>query len=166
MKLSIKANLALAAFLAVCLVPSAGMLLLPEGEAAANQALAPAPQVFRADGSFNTQVLDEVTDYVADHFAFRQEMITAGAALDAAVFHVSAEEDVVLGREDWLFYRETLEDYLRTAPLGEQQLFGAARTLALLREYAQSRGAELYVTVAPNKASLYPEYLPHVGEPL
>ena len=166
MKLSIKANLALAAFLAVCLVPSAGMLLLPEGEAAANQALAPAPQVFRADGSFNTEVLDEVTDYVADHFALRQEMITAGAALDAAVFHVSAEEDVVLGREDWLFYRETLDDYLRTAPLGEQQLFGAARTLALLREYAQSRGAELYVTVAPNKASLYPEYLPHVGEPL
>ena len=44
MKLSIKANLALAAFLAVCLVPSAGMLLLPEWEAAANQALAPPPR--------------------------------------------------------------------------------------------------------------------------
>ena len=166
MKTSTKANLALAAFQTVCLVPFVGMLLLPEGEAAANQALSPAPQVFLEDGRFNTAVLDEVTDYVADHFAFRQEMITAGAVLDAAVFHVSAEEDVVLGREDWLFYRETLAGYLRTDPLREQQLFGAARTLALLQEYAESRGAAFYVTVAPNKASLYPEYLPYVGTPL
>ena len=81
-----------------CLIPSAGCSCCPQGEAAANQTLAPAPRLFLEDGSFNTQVLDEVTDYVADHFAFRQEMITAGAALDAAVFHVSSEEDVVLGR--------------------------------------------------------------------
>ena len=161
-----KERIALTAFLAACLIPSAGMLLLPQGEAAANQTLAPAPRLFLEDGSFNTQVLDEVTDYVADHFAFRQEMITAGAALDAAVFHVSSEEDVVLGREDWLFYRETLDDCLHTNPLSEQQLFGAARTLALLQEYAQSRGAQMYVTVVPNKASLYPEYLPNVGTPL
>ena len=71
-----KARIALTAFLAACLIPSAGMLLLPQGEAAANQTLAPAPRLFLEDGSFNTQVLDEVTDYVADHFAFRQEMIT------------------------------------------------------------------------------------------
>ncbi len=166
MKTRTKANLALAAFLAVCLAPSVGMLLLPPGEAAANQTLAQPPRLFLEDGSFNTQVLDEVTDYVADHFAFRQEMITAQAVLDGAVFHVSNQEDVILGEEDWLFYRETLADYLHTDPLSEQQLFGASRTLALLQEYAANRGAELYVTVAPNKASLYPEYLPHVGESL
>ena len=131
-----KANLALAAFLTVCLVPSAGMLLLPQGEAAANQTLAQPPRLLLADGSFNSGVLDEVTDYVADHFAFRQEMITASAALDAAVFRVSDQEDVLLGREGWLFYRETVDDYLRTNPLSERQLFGAARTLALLQEYA------------------------------
>lgn len=161
-----KANLALAAFLTVCLVPSAGMLLLPQGEAAANQTLAQPPRLLLADGSFNSGVLDEVTDYVADHFAFRQEMITASAALDAAVFRVSDQEDVLLGREGWLFYRETVDDYLRTNPLSERQLFGAARTLALLQEYAADRGARLYVTVAPNKASLYPEYLPQVGQPM
>ena len=161
-----KARIALTAFLAVCLIPSAGMLLLPQEAAAANQTLAQPPRLFLEDGSFNTRVLDEVTDYVADHFAFRQEMITASAQLDAAVFQVSNQGDVVLGKEDWLFYQETMADYLRTEPLSGQQLFGAARTLALLQEYAAARGAKLYVTVAPNKASLYPEYLPNVGEPL
>ena len=161
-----KARIALTAFLAVCLIPSAGMLLLPQEAAAANQTLAQPPRLFLEDGSFNTRVLDEVTDYVADHFAFRQEMITASAQLDAAVFQVSNQGDVVLGKEDWLFYQETMADYLRTEPLSGQQLFGAARTLALLQEHAAARGAKLYVTVAPNKASLYPEYLPNVGEPL
>ena len=161
-----KARLAVTAFLAACLIPSAGMLVLPPETVAANQTLSPQPRLFLEDGSFNTQVLEEVTDYVADHFAFRQELITAGAVLDTALFHVSSEEDVVLGKGDWLFYRETLEDHLRTNPLGEQQLFGAARTLSLLQEYAADRGARLYVTVAPNKASLYPEYLPEVGVPL
>ena len=135
-----KARIALTAFLAVCLIPSAGMLLLPQEAAAANQTLAQPPRLFLEDGSFNTRVLDEVTDYVADHFAFRQEMITASAQLDAAVFQVSNQGDVVLGKEDWLFYQETMADYLRTEPLSGQQLFGAARTLALLQEYAQSRG--------------------------
>lgn len=166
MRAKTKASLAIAAFLTVCLIPSVGMFLLPEGEAAANQTLAQPPRLFLEDGSFNSGVLDEVTDYVADHFAFRQEMITASAALDAAVFQVSDQEDVLLGREGWLFYRETVDDYLRTNPLSERQLFGAARTLALLQEYAADRGARLYVTVAPNKASLYPEYLPQVGKPL
>ena len=89
-----------------------------------------------------------------------------GAMLDAAVFHISDQDDVLLGRDGWLFYQETLDDTLRTHPLTEQQLFGAARTLALLQEYAAGQGAQLYFTVAPNKASLYPEYLPYVGEPL
>ena len=166
MKKRIKANLAIAAFLTVCLLPSLGMVLLPDSGPAANQILAPEPRLFEEDGSFNSDVLEETTDYVADHLAFRQELITLDAALSAAVFQTSMEEQVLLGKEDWLYYRVTLEDYLRTEPLSDRQLYGAARSLALLREYALSRGGELYFTVAPNKVSLYPQFLPLVGEPL
>ena len=166
MKKRIKANLAIAAFLTACLLPSLGMVLLPDSGPAANQILAPEPRLFEEDGSFNSDVLEETTDYVADHLAFRQEMITLDAALSAAVFQTSMEEQVLLGKEDWLYYRVTLEDYLRTEPLSDRQLYGAARSLALLREYALSRGGELYFTVAPNKVSLYPQFLPLVGEPL
>lgn len=166
MKLKTKADLAMGAFLCACLVPSAGMLLLPEEPAAANQALAQPPSLTTGEGKVNPQVLDEVTDYVADHFALRQRLITADASLQALVFQTSAQDSVVMGKDGWLFYRETLDDYLHTDPLTERELFGAARTLALLSEYAQSRGASLTFTVAPNKASLYPQYLPYVGIPL
>lgn len=166
MELKTKARLAMGAFLTACLIPSVGMLLVPESSAAANQQLAPPPSLTREDGSFNSDVLRDVTDYLADHFAFRQELITADAALNAAVFRVSAEEDVVLGRDGWLYYAETVDDYLHTAPLTERQLWASARSLSLVREYVQSRGAELLFTVAPNKASIYPQYLPNVGAPL
>lgn len=166
MKLKTKADLAMGAFLCACLIPSVGMLVLPEEPAAANQTLAQPPSLTTEDGELNPQVLDEATDYIADHFALRQRLITANAALESAVFQTSAQDSVLMGKDGWLFYRETLDDYLHTDPLTERELFGAARTLALLSEYAQSRGASLTFTVAPNKASLYPQYLPYVGRPL
>lgn len=49
-------------------------------------------------------------------------MVTANAALEAAVFRVSAEEKVTLGRDGWLFYTETLDDYLHTGALTQRQL--------------------------------------------
>lgn len=166
MKPKQKATLAMAAFLCVCLLPSLGMAVFPERAAAAKQSLAPLPSLRAADGAWNTRYLEQLVDYAADHFALRQEMITADAALDAALFRVSAEESVVLGRDGWLFYRETLDDRLHTQPMSQRQLCCAARTLALLSEYAESRGARFAFTVAPNKASLYPDMLPSVGEPL
>lgn len=166
MKLSTKANLAMGLFLCACLIPSLGMLVLPEEPAAANQTLTQPPSLRTEEGELNPQVLDQVTDYVADHFALRQRMITANAALEGLVFRTSAQDSVLMGRDGWLFFKETVDGYLHTDPLTDRELFGAARTLALLTEYAQNRGARLVFTAAPNKASLYPQYLPHVGTPL
>jgi len=166
MKAKTKANLAMGAFLGACLVPSLGMLVLRSEPAAANQTLAPPPSLTAKDGGLNPEVLSEAADYIEDHFALRQRLITANAALEGAVFHTSAQDSVLMGKQGWLFYRETVDDYLHTTPLPDRALYGAARTLALLTEYAEAHGARLAFTVAPNKASLYPEYLPYVGTPL
>lgn len=165
MEVKTKARLAMGTFLAACLIPSVGMFVC-QGETAANQQLSPPPSLTRKDGSFNSDIFQETTDYIADHFAFRQELITADATLNTAVFKVSVEENVVLGKEGWLFYTETIDDYLRTAPLSDRQLWSGARALALIHEYVQDRGAQFLFTVAPNKATIYPEYLPRVGTPL
>ncbi len=166
MELKTKARLAMGAFLAACLIPSLGMLVVPERSVSANQQLAPFHSLTQEDGALNPDVFQEATDYIADHFAFRQELITADAVLTASVFRTSAEEKVILGKDGWLFYAETAEDYLHTAPLTDRQLWAAAHTLALVQEYVQERGARLLFTVAPNKATLYPEYFTNVGHPL
>lgn len=146
--------------LMICLVPIVGLLIWGPSGAAANETLSAAPSLTGSDGSFNTEVLDEVTDYVGDHFALRQEMITAWRTVVAGVFHESDEEDVILGKDGWLFYAETLDDYEGVDLMTDRQVYAAARSLALLQEACEAEGAQFLFTIAPNKNSLYPEYMP------
>ncbi len=70
-----------AAFLSLCLIPAVGMLVLPEQQAAGNEHLTPKPSLWNAQTGWNAEFLGDLTDYVADHFGFRQELVTANAAL-------------------------------------------------------------------------------------
>ena len=146
-------------FLAVCLVPGLGLLLTGGAEAAANEIL-PAAPVLAADGVCNPDVLADTAEYVNGRFSLRLECITAWARLNAALFHTSTAENVLLGRDGWLFYAPTLRDYTGSDPMTGRELYCAARTLRLLQERAESLGGTFLFTAAPNKNTLYPEYMP------
>lgn len=146
-------------FLTVCLVPGLGLLLTGGADAAANEILPAAPAI-AADGDFNPDFLAETADYVNGRFSFRLEGITAWAKLNAALFRTSTAENVLLGRDGWLFYAPTIHDYTGDAPMTARELYCAARTLYLLQEYAENRGGDFLFTAAPNKNTLYPEYMP------
>ena len=99
-----------AAFLSLCLIPAAGMLVLPEQQAAGNEHLTPKPSLWNAQTGWNAEVLGDLTDYVADHFGFRQELVTANAALQTRLLCTSPAEDVIYGTDRWLYYAKTLDD--------------------------------------------------------
>ena len=149
-----------AAFLLLCLLPSAGMLLLPPTEAAANERLSPKPVLQNGDGIWNTDVLGQVTDYIADHFALRQQMVTANAALQTTLLHTSPAEDVIYGKNGWLYYAATLDDYQNHATLTGDEAAQIAQTVADMQAYCEARGATFLFTIAPNKNSPYPENMP------
>ena len=149
-----------AAFLLLCIIPSAGMLFLPPTEAAANERLSPTPTLKTADGHWNTEVLGQITDYIADHFALRQEMVTANAVLQTALLATSPAEDVIYGTDGWLYYTQTLDDYQNHATLTDAALRQIAQTVADMQAYCVSRGAQFIFTIAPNKNSLYPAHMP------
>ena len=149
-----------AVFLLLCLIPSAGLVLTGGAEAGANEVLAAKPALRDRNGRFNPDVLADLGDYVGDRFSLRQECVTAWAKLNAALFGVSVTDSVVLGTDGWLYYEPTLADYLRSEPMTDRELWCAGRTLYLLQEYAESRGALFLFTVAPNKNSLYDEHMP------
>lgn len=139
-------------FLLVLLVPSLGMLLGFQSGAAANEILAPAPKP-------GLTMLNETADYVADRFAFRQELVSAWSWLNEKLLRTSAEEQVMLGSDGWLYYSETLDDYSGRA-MSDAELDRAARNLLTLQEYLESEGVDFLFTIAPNKNSLYPEHMP------
>ncbi len=152
-----------ALILALCLVPSVGMLAFGPAGAGANEVLSPLPSLRGEDGEVNIAYLSQLADYVSDHFFLRQELITAGRKLETAAFRSSGEEDVVLGRDGWLFYASTVEDYTGTDPMTDRELYAAAKNLSLMAEACESAGVEFLFTVAPNKNSLYGEYMPDLG---
>lgn len=165
-----KKNLLYAAFTALilllCLIPSLGMLLTPQGgEAGGNQALSRAPALRDAEGRWNSDYLSQIQDCAGDNFYLRQEMITAWSALNAQGLQSSITEDVLLGTDGWLYFADTLPDYTGLDPLSEREIFSAARNLSLMAEYCESRGAKFLFTIAPNKNSLYWANMPDLTLP-
>lgn len=156
----------IALFLVACLTPSFVTLIMGTESAASNETLTSAPVLCRLDSTINLDFFQELSDYYSGRFAPRHGMITAYATIQAAVFGTSAAEEVLLGQEGWLFYWETLDDYLNTEPLTDREAWAIAHTLSLMQEYVQGLGGDFLLTIAPNKSSLYSRYLPDVGVPL
>ena len=148
-----------ALFLILSLLPLLGMLLFGPSEAAANEQLQPKPTLTTRDGAFNWEFLSELGAYFGDHFALRQQAATGWAAVNAALFHSSVEDQILLGKEGWLFFRETLDDY-RGQRLPDEQLQAIAQHLAQLQGTLEAQGKRFLFTVAPNKNSLYPAFMP------
>ncbi len=146
-------------FLLLCALPALGLLWRGPSRPAANEVLAPKPAL-RAGAGWNLDCLSDLSAWFGDRFAYRQELVTANAALTAALFGESASESVILGRDGWLYYADTLDDYEGAAPMSERELWRAARTLSLAQEYARERGARFLFTAAPNKNTLYPAQMP------
>lgn len=146
------------AALLLLLTPSLGMAVFGASGEAANEHLSPPPSLRTPEGGINPRVLNESADYLADHFALRQELVTLWGALNATLGS-SAQEQVILGREGWLYYAPTLPDYTGQA-LSDGELEAIARRLSELQAEAESRGAVFLFTVAPNKNSLYPAHMP------
>ena len=96
MKKSLTAMIFLLLALALCLVPSVGMLVHGPAEARANESAARAPELTGRDGALNADYLSELADYAGEGFYLRGELITLYARA-LALFGRSAEDGVVLG---------------------------------------------------------------------
>ena len=137
-----------AAFLLLCLLPAAGMLVLPEQQAAGNEHLTAKPRLWSEQTGWNAEFLGDLTDYVADHFGFRQELVTANAALQTKLLCTSPAEDVIYGTDGWLYYAKTLDDYQNHATLTDEQAQQLAQTVKQMQDYCEARGARFLFTIA------------------
>lgn len=149
-----------AVFFLLCLVPSVGMILAGPSEAAANEAPVTAPKLKNYDGSWNGDFFADLRDYIGNGFFLRLECITGWDTLCADLFHTSANEDVLIGPDGWLFYGAAVNDISGANQMTDRQIWAAARSLALMQEYAESQGADFLFTVPCGKYTLYPDHAP------
>ena len=146
----------IALFLCISLVLSAGLIAFGPSSAGANENLSEIPNIIK-DGKLNNSYFAELANYVNDRFFLRQELITANNVLYSKLFGVSGSDSVVLGKDGWLYYESTLDDYTGQNLLSEREIFAAANNVRLMKEYCEANGVEFAFMVAPNKNSLYSE---------
>jgi len=100
-----------------------------------------------------------------ERYAGRDYLLRLMSLLKFRGFRVSPIPDsVIIGREGWLFLGDSHGDVLRES-LGlerfhSDELQKIAKNLADRRAWLAKQGIKYYVAVAPNKHTLYPEYLP------
>ncbi len=146
--------------LAACVVPLAGLLWYKGKASSENRRLSEFPELRSEDG-WNKEFLSEAGDWFEEHFAYRQEMVTADAQLRGRLFGVSTEDGVIKGTDGWLYYMDSLDDYLGSEVLSDRGIFNIAHSLGMMQEYVENAGRTFLFTVAPNKNSLYPEHMPY-----
>lgn len=147
-------------FFALCLLPLVGMALPEREQSSENRTLADVPVLKDGEG-WNLDYLAEAGDYFQDHFGFRQELVTANALVQGKLFGVSTAASVIQGTEGWLYYKDSLDDYLGMNQMSERALFNVAHSLAMMQAYVERQGAAFLFTIAPNKNSLYGEHMPY-----
>jgi len=145
-------------FWGICLIPSVGMLF-GVSELAENRALSAAPVFRTEDGQWNSSFFEELQTYVSEHFAFRGELVSADSLIKYRLFRTPCDDQVVIGRDGWLFFADTLSDYSGIT-LPEEELDQIAQRLLEVCKYVEDQGKQPLFVIVPNKNSIYPEYMP------
>ena len=101
-------------------------------------------------------------DYFQDHFGLREWLIHRYQREVSKRFGMSGVPNVVEGRDGWLYFsgERSLDDLKGDVRFSQEdeQLFW--HKLAQKEAWFKKRGAAYIFWVAPNKQSIYPEYLP------
>ena len=147
-------------FLLFCLLPFAGMPLWGMQGAESDDTILSLPS-FLSDGKLNLDFFSELGDYFSDNFAFRRQMVTANTALKETLFQTSAlPEKVVIGKDGWYFMTDTVDDCFGRKTLSDLQISEISYNIGLLQDTLTEEGIDFVFTIAPNKNSLYPQYMP------
>lgn len=148
-----------AAFVGICLVPAALTPFKKTDSTKEKRQLAEAPKI-KKDGKLNFDYFDEFEKYFSEHFAFRQELVNADGRLKSTVFGTSPNKDVIVGKDGWLYYGATVNDFLNINMLSQRGINNILSNIELMNDYCSQHGADFLFMIAPNKNSVYPEYMP------
>lgn len=147
--------------MALCLIPSVGMLFFPTTESTENRAMAEPPQLITEEGTLNKAFFQDFEKYFNERIALRNQLVYTDAKIQTSVFHESNVSGVISGKNDWLYYSSTLNDYLGTDVMSDRELYNLAHNFSVVQDYLEERDIDFVLTIPPNKNTLYGENMPY-----
>jgi hypothetical protein len=127
-----------------------------------NENRLPAPWPVFAGVAQCREFVTGVENYFNDHFGFRKRLIQWNHHWKYQLFRNASSEDLLVGREGWLFHAgdRMMEHWTRQSAWTQQDLRDWRHLLELRRDWLRARGIKYVFVVSPDKHTVYPEYLP------
>ncbi|MDE6035028.1 MAG: hypothetical protein K2G36_03870 [Ruminococcus sp.] len=147
-------------FVGICLIPSVLMPFISTDSTTEKRKLSEIPKIKTEDGRFNTGFFSEFETYFSEHFALRPQLVTADGYIKSGLFRTSPDDDVITGKDGWLYYGDTLNDFLNIETLSARGINNIKNNLEIINDYCNENNVKFVFTIAPNKNSVYPEYMP------
>ncbi|MFV0465991.1 MAG: alginate O-acetyltransferase AlgX-related protein [Lachnospiraceae bacterium] len=102
--------------------------------------------------------------YYTDHLPFRNYLLQLYSLVEFRIFKESFADDVQIGKDNWMFYHgeneAAMQDYTGMNLFSEEMLGLIRQNLLDTEAYLKARDIEFVLFIAPNKESVYGEYLP------
>lgn len=128
--------------------------------------IAAKPVLKTEDGKINSDFARDADSYISDNFGFRAVLVNSLSTIKDVVFKTSAEDDVIIGKDGWLFYSRTLDDFTRKNALNKNDIIRIEKIMDLVNEHVSENGAKMVFFIAPNKNTIYEENMPYYHIPL
>lgn len=121
-----------------------------------NREMAARPQLsLKNYGNF----ANEYESYFDDTMPFRSVLISLNKKINYFAFHESTSNSVILGKDGWLFFADTLADYQRYNLYTDEELDNIKNNVLNTKAYFDERGIEFIIFIGPNKSSIYEDYI-------
>ncbi|OIQ76721.1 hypothetical protein GALL_415930 [mine drainage metagenome] len=123
--------------------------------------LAERPPLYWTREGFNKFSAD-FTKYFDDNFGGREKFIKLHSYIQGAIFGISPAKNAIIGKQGWLFLGDgnVVADYRHTHPFTDGELKLWRDSLVAKRDWLSARGIKYLFVVAPDKHSIYPEFMP------
>lgn len=141
------------------------LLLMTKQAETENQEYREMTQLPTLSGSTIEEWISLLDDYVDDHIPNRSKLVKWKSLLDMELLGTSASDEVVVGKDGWMFLQESVDWYRGETLYTREELDTIVKKLSHVSEQMKQMGGEFVLFIAPGKPTIYPEYLPElIGE--
>jgi hypothetical protein len=145
-------------FLFLLLVPA--VVWLMERDSGPNtKGKKPTPPRPYGDALLSLDYYRSFDQYFNRNFSLRRPLTVAKNWLDYHIFRATDETGVHIGKSGWLYSRKAIDDYRKEACKEAADMGRLFLELQALERIIQASGRRFLFTVAPNKSTVYPEYV-------
>lgn len=111
----------------------------------------------------------QMESFVNDNFSFRSELVGLKSKVGLMLGMSNFSEKVIVGKDGFLFlgnaHDRVIDQVTGKKRFSKKKLTDWQKFFQQKKEYLDGKGIPLYIAIAPNKHSIYPEYLPNNIKP-